>query len=86
MSHSVNINLIGDSTIQFNGKPLNIHDIRSIEVNGDCEITALNIIPPDTTPLCKICDIKPRKCSADICEKCINEMLTSDTKTDKGVE
>ena len=48
MSHSVRINLVGDSTVYLNGKELYIHDIISIQVNGNLEIESVCVNPTDT--------------------------------------
>ena len=53
MSHSVRINLVGDSTVYLNGRELYIHDIISIQVNGNLEIESVCVNPilkGDKTP------------------------------------
>lgn len=38
MSHTVKVNLIANQSAWFNGKEINVHDIRCIQVDGDMNI------------------------------------------------
>lgn len=43
MSHSVTVRLIADQEIEVNGKTINIHDIRTIYVNSQGQITMVSL-------------------------------------------
>ena len=45
MSHSVSITMTADQEIDIQGRKVNIHDIRSIVVNGDGVITDAYLAP-----------------------------------------
>lgn len=41
MSHTEKVNLISDSQISFKGKEINMHDIVSVALDGNCQVISI---------------------------------------------